>query len=59
MLGQLTKKYVKPIYPNNNTGNSNNSNNSSSNTGSNSNTTSSNLSQDEKEVFDLINKQKN
>lgn len=57
-VGAVNKKYVKPIYPNNNTGNSNNSNNSSSNTGSNSNTTSSNLSQDEKEVFDLINKQR-
>ena len=56
-VGAVNKKYVKPIYPNNNTGNSNNSNNSS-NTGSNSNTTSSNLSQDEKEVFDLINKQR-
>lgn len=57
-VGSVNKKYVKPIYPNNNTGNSNNSNNSSSNTGSNLNTTSSNLSQDEKEVFDLINKQR-
>ena len=57
-VGAINKKYEKPIYPNNNTGNSNNSNNSSSNTGSNSNTTSSNLSQDEKEVFDLINKQR-
>ena len=57
-VGAVNKKYVKPIYPNNNTGNSNNSNNSSSNTGSNLNTTSSNLSQDEKEVFDLINKQR-
>ena len=45
-IGAVSKKYVKPIYPNNQTG------------GSNSITTNSNLNADEKEVFDLINKQR-
>lgn len=51
-VGAVSKKYVKPIYPNN-TG-------SNTNTGSGGNNTSqsSNLTSDEKEVFDLINKQR-
>lgn len=44
-IGAVSKKYVKPIYPN------------SSNTGSNQNTTAQ-MTADEKEVFDLINKQR-
>ena len=47
-VGAVSKKYVKPIYPGTNTG-------SNSNTGT---TTSSNMNSDEKEVFDLINKQR-
>ena len=47
-VGAVSKKYVKPIYPGTNTG-------SNSNTGT---TTSSNMNNDEKEVFDLINKQR-
>ena len=47
-VGAVSKKYVKPIYPGANTG-------SNSNTGT---TTSSNMNSDEKEVFDLINKQR-
>lgn len=48
-VGAVSKKYIKPIYP------------SSSNTGNNqntSNTETSTLNSDEKEVFDLINKQR-
>ena len=46
-IGAVSQKYVKPIYPNS----SNNNNNST-------NTTTSNLTSDEKEVFELINKQR-
>lgn len=49
-VGAVNKKYVKAIYPN-----SNNSNNNSS---SNSNSTTTSMTTDEKEVFDLINKQR-
>lgn len=48
-IGAVSKKYVKPIYPNT-------SNNQTG--GDNSITTNSNLNADEKEVFDLINKQR-
>lgn len=55
-VGAVSKKYIKPIYPSstgNNTG-------TGSNTGSSGNNTSqsANLTSDEKEVFDLINKQR-
>ncbi len=51
-MGAVNKKYVKPIYPNNsNTG-------TKTNTGNNSTTNTSSLSNDEKEVFDLINEQR-
>lgn len=48
-VGAVSKKYVKPIYPN-----------SSNNTGGSSGTTTSttSMNDDEKEVFDLINKQR-
>ena len=50
-IGVVSKQYVKAVYPNSNSNsNSNNSSGSSSNT--------STLSTDEKEVFDLINKQR-
>ena len=49
-VGAVSKKYIKPIYPN------------SSSTGGNTNTGSTNtttaMNSDEKEVFDLINKQR-
>ncbi len=55
-VGAVSKKYIKPMYPSstgNNTG-------TGSNTGSSGNNTSqsANLTSDEKEVFDLINKQR-
>ena len=52
-VGAVNKKYVKAIYPNSNNSNNGSSNNSNSN--SNTNTT---MTADEKEVFDLINKQR-
>lgn len=56
-VGAVSKKYIKPIYPNTstNTGSSSNSNAGSSSSGS---TGTSTLSSDEKEVFDLINTQR-
>ena len=51
-VGVVSKQYVKPIYPGTNSSNQN-----QSNTGG-GNTTNSNLSADEKEVFELINKQR-
>lgn len=53
-VGAVSKKYLKAIYPNSNSGTNSGSN--SSNSGNTSNT--STLSNDEKEVFDLINKQR-
>ena len=52
-VGAVNKKYVKAIYPNSN--NSNNSSSNNSNSNSNTNTT---MTADEKEVLDLINKQR-
>ncbi|MBR3255479.1 MAG: SH3 domain-containing protein [Clostridia bacterium] len=52
-IGAVSKKYVKPIYPNTSSGNTT----SSSGTGT-SNTTTASLTADEKEVFDLINQQR-
>lgn len=52
-VGAVNKKYVKAIYQNSN--NSNNSSSNNSNSNSNTNTT---MTADEKEVFDLINKQR-
>ena len=49
-VGAVSKKYVKPIYP----GSSGNSSSNNSNTG----TTTSAMTDDEKEVFNLINKQR-
>lgn len=51
-VGAVSKKYVKAIYP----GSSSNSTGSSSNSSGTSNT--STMTSDEKEVFDLINKQR-
>lgn len=49
-IGAVSKKYIRAIYPSNNTGNSNNTNQNTPN--------SSTLSSDENEVFQLINKQR-
>lgn len=46
-IGAVSKQYVKPIYP------------SSSSSNTNQNTSTSIMNSDEKEVFDLINKQRN
>ena len=61
-IGAVSKKYVKPIYPGSNTGSGpntgtsgNTDTNQSNNTGT---TTITNMNSDEKEVFDLINKQR-
>jgi len=52
-IGAVSKKYVKPIYPNSsNTGTSTSKNNNTDTT------TSTGLTEDEQEVFDLINKQR-
>ena len=48
-VGAVSKKYVKAIYPNSSGGTT---------SGSTSNTNTSTMSSDEKEVFDLINKQR-
>lgn len=54
-VGAVSKKYIKPIYPG--TSNSNVNQNTNLNSSSNTNT-SSDLSNDEKEVFNLINTQR-
>ena len=51
-IGAVSKKYIKPIYPNN-TSNSNNAGTQNNNT-----VTSSQMNSDEQEVFNLINKQR-
>ena len=51
-IGAVNKKYVKPIYPG--TSNQGTSSNMNNNTG----TTSTKMTNDEREVFDLINKQR-
>ena len=53
-VGAVNKKYVKAIYPNS----SNSNNSSNNNSSSNSNSTITAMTTDEKEVFDLINKQR-
>lgn len=51
-IGAVSKKYVKPIYP------SSSGTNTGGNTAGSQDTTTASLSADEKEVFDLINKQR-
>ena len=51
-VGAVSKKYIKAIYPNSSSGSSN------SNTGNGTSTNTSNMSSDELEVFNLINKQR-
>ena len=64
-IGAVSKKYIKPIYPgasNQGTSNPNTSNTGGTNTGTSTNnstgTNSTTMNSDEKEVFDLINKQR-
>lgn len=54
-VGAVSRKYVKAIYPSS-SGSSNSGSSSSGNTSS--STETSNMNSDEKEVFDLINKQR-
>ena len=49
-IGAVSQKYVKPIYPS--------SSNTGTSTGSGQTTTTASMNADEKEVFDLINKQR-
>lgn len=58
-IGAVSKKYIKPIYPSS-TGNNNNtgSNSGSNNSSNGNNIPNTNLTTDEKNVFDLINKQR-
>ena len=54
-VGAVSKKYVKPIYPGSSSSGNNTNTNQNSNIGTN---TFTNMNSDEKEVFDLINKQR-
>lgn len=56
-IGAVSKKYIKPIYPNTGTGTGSN-NNDSNNNNSNNTTNTTNLTSDEWEVFNLINQQR-
>lgn len=49
-VGAVNKQFIKPIYPNSNNNNNNNNNNTPN--------TSTTLTQDEKEVFNLINQER-
>ena len=57
-VGAVSKKYVKPIYPNTNNSTVTTTSGGSGSSGSTGTITTANLSADEKEVFDLINKQR-
>lgn len=57
-VGAVSKKYIKPIYPNTNNSTGTTTSSGSGSSGSTATTTTANLSADEKEVFDLINKQR-
>ena len=56
-VGTVSRKYVRAIYPSS-SGSSNSGSSSSGNSASNSGTQTSNMNSDEKEIFDLINKQR-
>ncbi len=51
-IGAVSKKYIKPVYPNTASGGGTNTNNN------NTNTSNTNLTSDELEVFNLINEQR-
>ena len=61
-IGAVSKQYIKSIYPGSSNGSSSNSSNNSSgnssDTGNNENAQTSAMNNDEKEVFNLINKQR-
>lgn len=61
-IGAVSKQYIKAIYPGSSNGSSSNSSNNSSgnssDTGNNENAQTSAMNNDEKEVFNLINKQR-
>ena len=58
-IGAVSKKYVKPIYPGaSNFGSSNTGTTTNTNPNNNTGTTTTSMNSDEKEVFDLINKQR-
>lgn len=57
-IGAVSKKYVKPIYPGSSNTGSNNNNTGTSQNNNTGTATSTNMNSDEKEVFDLINKQR-
>lgn len=57
-VGAVSKKYVKAIYPNSNNTTGSNVNNSNSSSNSGGMQTTSSMNEDEKEVFNLINKQR-
>ncbi len=52
-IGAVSKKYIKPVYPNTASGGGTNTNNNN-----NTNTSNTNLTSDELEVFNLINEQR-
>ena len=54
-VGAVSKQYVKPIYPNTSTSGTAST---TGNTGTTTSTTTTGMNSDEKEVFDLINKQR-
>ena len=56
-VGAVSRKYVRAIYPSS-SGSSNSGSSSSGNSASSSGTQTSNMNSDEKEIFDLINKQR-
>ena len=56
-VGAVSKKYIKPIYPNTSSG-TNNANANNTGSGSSNIAVNPNLTADEKETFDLINKQR-
>ena len=56
-VGAVSRKYVRAIYSSS-SGSSNSGSSSSGNSASNSGTQTSNMNSDEKEIFDLINKQR-
>ena len=55
-IGAVNKKYIKPIYPNSSSTGGNDSTDGNTSTGATNTTTA--MNSDEKEVFDLINKQR-
>lgn len=57
-IGAVSKKYVKPIYPNTSGSGTNTSTNQTNNTNNTNQTNTASLTADEQEVFNLINQQR-